>query len=341
MQTDQEAAGIGEELIPRKTVVITGAASGIGKAAAVEFARRNYNIVAVARSEKGLNELVPECELSGAVVLTQVADVTDHDRLEEVARNAVDTFGRIDVWVNNAGVILYGRFGEIPYPVFRRVIDTNLFGCVHGARAALPYFREQGQGTLINVSSVLAKTGGPYASAYAISKAAIEALSDCLRMELEDMPGIHVCTVFPASIDTPLYENAANYYGRHIKPLKPIYRAEKVAEEIAKLAERPKREATVGASGKLASFISTIAPSLSEKAAASIARRFQFEHRLAPISDGNLFEPNDQWTTISGGWMNRREGTGIKGKAMFALDALSRGFGGLGSVFRKLSERLS
>ncbi len=93
-----------------------GAAGGMGKAAALEFARRGYNIVAVARSEKGLGELVSECELSGAVVLAQVADVTDRERMGDVARNAVDTFGRIDVWVNNAGALLINMFSVVANP---------------------------------------------------------------------------------------------------------------------------------------------------------------------------------------------------------------------------------
>lgn len=153
MQTDLESAGIKAGDTIERTVVITGASSGIGKATALEFARRHFNIVAVARSENGLNELVPECELLGAVVLTQVADVSDKDAMENVARNAVDTFNTIDVWFNNAGVGFFGRFDEVPYEVYRRVIETNLFGCIHGARAALPRFREQGHGVLINMAS--------------------------------------------------------------------------------------------------------------------------------------------------------------------------------------------
>ncbi|HET6518579.1 MAG TPA: SDR family NAD(P)-dependent oxidoreductase, partial [Geminicoccaceae bacterium] len=121
---------------------------------------------------------------------------------------------RIDVWVNNAAVTLFGRLEETPPEVFDRVIRTNLFGYIYGARAVVPYFREQGSGTLTNVSSIVAYAGQPYTSAYVMTKAAIRVFGECLRQELLDAPDIHVCTVLPASSDTPLFQHGANYTGR-------------------------------------------------------------------------------------------------------------------------------
>lgn len=112
----------------------------------------------------------------------------------------------MDVYINNAAVTLFGRIEDAPYEAYRKVIDTNLFGYIHGARAVIPHLREKQQSTLISVSSMVGKIGSPYLSAYCISKSGNLGLSDSLRMELQDMPGIHVSTVLPASIDTPLFQ---------------------------------------------------------------------------------------------------------------------------------------
>ncbi len=106
------------------------------------------------------------------------------------------------MWVNNAGVIAYGRFDELPAAEFRQVIETNLFGQVHGARAAIPRFRRQGSGVLINMSSVWGRVASPYVSAYVTSKFAVRAFSECLRYEVEDCPDVHVATMLPQAVDT-------------------------------------------------------------------------------------------------------------------------------------------
>lgn len=318
-----------------KTVVITGAASGIGKAAALEFARRHYHVVATARSDAGLQELIPECVSLGAEILAQPADVSDSSSVESLARTAVDRFGGIDVWVNNAAVSLFGRFEEVPLELIRRVIDTNLFGYINGARAVIPHFRKQGTGTLINVSSVVGKLGQPYTGAYTISKFAINGLSATLRMELRDTPGVHVCTVLPASIDTPIFQTAANFSGRAIKPMEPVYRAEKVANTIVRLATRPRREAFVGTSGRMGFFASLIAPSLTEKVMTGRVLKHHFQQREAPASNGNLFEPDNRLTSISGGWIVPEERTGFMKRALAGSGALALGAGTLALLSRR------
>ncbi len=318
-----------------KTVVITGAASGIGKAAALEFARRHYHVVATARSHAGLQELIPECVSLGAEILAQPADVSDGASVESLARTAVDRFGGIDVWVNNAAVSLFGRFEEVPPELVRRVIETNLFGYINGARAVIPHFRKQGSGTLINVSSVVGKIGQPYTGAYTISKFAINGLSAVLRMELQDAPGVHVCTVLPASIDTPLFQAAANYSGRAVKPMEPVYRAEKVANTIVRLAARPRREAFVGASGRMGYLASLIAPSLTEKAMTRRVLKNHFQKWEAPVSNGNLFEPDNRLTSISGGWLGPKERPGFMRRALAGSGALALGAGTLALLSRR------
>src|SRR5690349_14581618 len=135
-------------------VGVTGASSGIGRAAALRLARRGSSLALCARSEGPLATLAAECEADGAEVLHLALDVADEEAVEALAAATVERFGRLDVWVNNAGTIAYGGFEEIPSEVFRRIVETNLMGQVHGARAALRRFRAQGSGVLINMSSV-------------------------------------------------------------------------------------------------------------------------------------------------------------------------------------------
>ncbi|HSK99506.1 MAG TPA: SDR family oxidoreductase [Rubrobacteraceae bacterium] len=299
-------------------VVITGASSGIGRATALAFAEKGASVVLAARRAEALQEVATECRTLGGRALVAPTDVTDEEDVEELARRAVENFGRIDVWVNNAAVTLFGRFEETPSEVYRRVFETNLFGYIHGARGGFPYFREQGSGVLINVSSVVAGAGQPYTSAYVASKFAIRGLSECLRQELilDGARDIHVCNVMPASMDTLLFQHAANYTGRAPKALNPVYSAEKVAGAIVRCARRPKREVVVGSAGRMLAAQHTLSPGLYERAAARVMDRDHFQDRAAPPTEGNLFVPMPGWTGASGGW--KTNGGGSARKALLA-----------------------
>jgi short-subunit dehydrogenase len=283
-------------------VVITGASSGIGKAAALKLARGGAAVVLAARSATQLESLASQCEALGGSALAVTVDVTDEGQVRHLASRAQETFGRIDVWVNNAAVTLFGRLEEAPYDACRRVIETNLLGCVHGARAAMSVFREQGRGVLVNVSSVAGKVGQPYTSLYCTTKFGIVGLSESLRMETRDAPGIHVCTVLPASIDTPLFQHGANFTGRAPKPMDPVYDVERVADAIVELAQHPKREVYVGGAGAVLSFLRRLAPRLLEKKMAQQVEQEHFQDRPAEDSSGNLFEPMPDWNATRGGW---------------------------------------
>ena len=260
--------------------------------------------------------------LDGKCALAVPADVTDDAAVATVARRAVETFGRIDVWVNNAAVSMFARFEEAPLPAYRRVIETNLLGYVHGARAALPVFRDQGAGLLVNVSSMIGKAGMAYVSAYVASKFAIVGLSECLRQELLDAPDINVATVLPASIDTPLFQHAANYTGRAVKPLRPVYDAERVARAIVACAEDPPREVFAGTAGRMMAALHRVAPPLYERLTARQVERDHFQERPATPTDGNLFAPLPGWTGVSGDW---RPPAGVsRGVTMAALGLPTR-----------------
>lgn len=319
--------------IKDSVVVITGASSGIGRATALSFARKKARLVLAARRSEALESLAGECRKLGAKALAVPTDVVDAASMDRLAARAVEEFGRIDVWVNNAAVAAFGRFQDVPLRDFERVLDVNVMGYVHGARAALPHFRVQGSGVLINVSSVVAAIAQPYAAAYSISKAAVRALGVSLRAELmlDRLSGVHVCTVLPAAIDTPIFEQAANYTGHKVKALPPVHTPQRVARTIVKLARKPRREAAVGTTGRLMLFQYKLTPGTVEALMAKQVDKFQLARRRnAAASSGNLYRPSAAKRTVrvEGGWHGRSR---TARRRLFALTLLA----GAGKVLLK------
>ncbi len=294
--------------MPRKlkeaVVVVTGASSGIGRATAHEFANKGSSLVLAARSESELREVVAECEQRGAKAIAVPTDVTDEAAVLALAQRAIDTFGRIDVWVNNAAVSFFGKLHEVPMEDFRRVFETNVFGYVHGARAVIPVFREQESGVLINVSSLVARMPQPYTSAYTMSKHAVRALGMSLRQELvlDKQKNVYVSTVLPATIDTPFFQHAANYTGRTPKAMPPVYPPENVARMIVEMAQHPKREVYVGNAGRLMNMQMKFMPAMTERAAATMVDREHLADTPSPSTTGNLYAPMPALNDVRGGW---------------------------------------
>jgi NAD(P)-dependent dehydrogenase (short-subunit alcohol dehydrogenase family) len=287
-------------------VVVTGASSGIGRATGLAFAERGARVVLAARRVDALEELARQCQAAGGQALAVPADVTDQAAVAELARRAVERFGRIDVWVNNAGVYLLGSLEATPPEAFGRVLETNFFGCVNGARAVLPRFREQGHGVLINNASVYSHIGAPWLTAYVSSKFAVRGFSEALRQELADLPDVHICTVSPSPIDTPIFASAANYSGRAVKAPPPTYPPEQVASAILASALHPKRERIVGGAGRLVTVAESVVPGWFERVNRRYVDGLQFAPEPAPATDGNLYEPvSDGRAQARGGWRRR------------------------------------
>jgi short-subunit dehydrogenase len=283
-------------------VVITGASSGIGRATALELAKQGAVLFLVARRKEALDSLAQDCIALGATPRVFALDVTDEEAVKNVAKSANEEFGRIDVWINNAAVSLFGRFDELPSKDIRRLIEINLFGYLYGAQAVLPYFKQQGSGTLINVSSIVGIVGQPYTVPYSVSKFAIRGLSLSLAQELANEKHIHVCTVYPAVIDTPIFNQAGNLYGKKIQAPKPRIKANKVATTIVNLIDHPKTEVIVGGQGKIARLARLLAPSLFDKKFRENIANGHFYDAPEEPTLGNLYEPQPQYSQISGGW---------------------------------------
>ena len=192
-----------------------------------------------ARNGHDLERAVADIRHAGGRAIHVVADVADPQRVDAIADAAIREFGRIDTWVNNAAVSMYGRVMQLPIEDMRRQMDVNYWGQVYGSRAAVRHLRDRG-GALINVASALADRAIPLQANYSAAKHALKAFTDGLRMELEEegLP-ISVTLVKPASVDTPFFQKAKTYLGVEPQPVPPVYAPEVVAEVILHAAQHP------------------------------------------------------------------------------------------------------
>lgn len=305
-----------------RVVVITGASSGIGRAIALELTQLGAQVVALARREQALVPLAEAAtELPGHLEVHGV-DVTDAGALRALADDVADRFGRIDAWVNNAAVNLYGPADEPPIEDTQRVVSINLGGYINGTYAALPHMRERGQGVIVNVSSILGRIPAPYQAAYVATKHAIHGWTGSLRQELR-VDGIDVCEVAPGPVDTPLFQQAGNYMGKKVVPLSPLTSPERVARAVARSIRYPRSMRIVGVVNAIAVSLSRVSPTLVERVTAWQTAREHFENTPVAASSGNLHRPDDRTpASVTGGWgaMSRpRRRLAIVGASLLGL----------------------
>jgi short-subunit dehydrogenase len=291
-----------------RVIVITGASSGFGKGAAIQFAGRGAWLVLAARRGELLDSIVRECETVGGRAISVPADVSEQTDVERIANAALTEFGRFDVWVNNAGAGAIGRFTDVPLDDHVQVIRTDLLGTVYGSYFAMRQFRRQGAGTLINMASVAGKIPAPYFASYVAAKYGVVGLSAALRQELKEdkIESIHVCTVMPTTFDTPFFEHAAQYTGREASPIPPTYDPKEVVDTIVRLAADPEDEVSVGSAAKVFNFAHHIFPGVVEAMMARQTRKSQFEEaEPGERTSGSLHEPTGSGTTVRGGWKKK------------------------------------
>lgn len=291
--------------IKDQVIVITGASSGIGRIAARKFGEQGARVVASARNEDALESLVQEIEQADGQAVAVRADVSKQQDVQHLADIAVERFGRIDTWVNNAGVSIYATFDKLTDQEIRRIMDVNFMGTVYGIQAAHRVMREHGGGTIVNIASVTGKRAIPLQSIYSASKYAIVGLGEALRAELaNENVEINICTICPLSINTPFFEHARSKEGLAPKPKPPVYEPDVVADAILDCAVHPRREILIGSAGKAFAALSTLVPGLMDWYMSKAGINAQLSDE--PKSDSapaNLFEPSHSpreqanWTT--------------------------------------------
>jgi short-subunit dehydrogenase len=214
-----------------------------------------------ARNESELRAVLERIRERGGRATAVAGDVAEDETTEMLARHAIDEFGGLDTWVNNAGVGMFGRLEDVGMADKRRLFDVNFWGVVNGCKAAVRTMRQHGGGAIINMGSVESERALPLHGVYAASKHAVKAYTDALRMELEaDGVPVSVTLVKPASINTPFTEHARNYMNEEAEYMPPVYAPEEVARAILQCAETPTRDILVGGSGKVISVMEKLAP---------------------------------------------------------------------------------
>lgn len=316
--------------VDQQVVVVMGASSGIGRAAALRFAAEGAKVVVSARGTQGLNSLVEQIRQFGGEATAVPADVTDFSQVQAVANTAVERYGRLDTWVHVAAVSLYATFEDTTIEEFRQLLDVNLMGQVHGAKAALPHLRQEGRGALIHVSSIEAIRALPYQAAYAASKHGVKGFLESLRMELaHEGLAISVTNVMPATINTPLFNHARTKIGTKPKGLPPIYEPEVVVEAIAHAAAHPERDIFAGGAARVFAMTQAFSPKLLDTMMLATAFKGQRTNEPKGVdAPDNLFEPMDAYHTVYGDFGEQALGPGPYSPAE-TMDGLKVGLGSL------------
>ncbi|MFC8126994.1 SDR family oxidoreductase [Streptomyces sp. NPDC057302] len=197
-----------------KVVVITGASSGIGAVSAKALAARGATIVAAARGQEDLDQLVADIEKAGGTAAARLTDVTDAADMQALADFALATYGRIDVLVNNAGLMLFSYWKDLALDDWNRMLDVNIRGYLNGVHAVLPVMLRQKSGHILNMDSVAGHQVGDGAGVYSATKFFVQAITESMRRELGVHQGIKASTISPGVIDTGWADKVTDPAGR-------------------------------------------------------------------------------------------------------------------------------
>ncbi|WP_353951681.1 SDR family NAD(P)-dependent oxidoreductase [Knoellia sp. S7-12] len=285
-----------------RTVLITGASSGIGRATALQLAKEGANLVLLARSDKALDTVRQECEARGGLALVTVADVGDVESLTAAFDAARQRFGPLDGVVHSATALAYGRFEDVPAEVFDASIHTTLTGTANVARAALQAFSHTGGGSLVVVGSMLGKISAPWMSSYVTAKWGVHGLVRTLQIEARSTPGIDISLVWPGGVDTPVYLQAGTYLRRNGRPPPPVDSPEKVARAVVRALKRPRRETSVGPANHLVVTAFRVAPAVFDRLVTPLMRIGGLSRGEVENSPGNVLAPLPEGEALHGRW---------------------------------------
>lgn len=276
-----------------KTFVITGASSGFGRGVAEQLGQYHANVVLAARRTNLLEEIAANIKAAGGDAIVVTTDVSKPGDIQQLAAAAIKKYGKVDVWINNAGVASVGRFWEIPVEEHVRVIDVNLNGVIYGSYTAVNLFRKQGYGTLINTGSVDSEVPLAYQSSYSASKAGVRSLGEVLHQELRISGDKHirVVTIMPWAADTPFWGHSANHTGGMIS-MAALDDPQKIVNAMLYASLHRNRELPVGWKARMSYHSHRMFPHFTERFAAKLAHKYQMNTQPAvPDTSGSLFKP--------------------------------------------------
>jgi short-subunit dehydrogenase len=267
---------VNADIFREKTVIVTGASSGIGKALALRLTEKGAWLALAARNPQRLNALAIECQKHGGKAIAIPTDVADESQCRMLIQHTQETYGRIDMVVNNAGMDVVSKLEDLPdLHLFKQVIDVNFYGTVYCTYYALPYLKET-SGRIVNISSLGGMLAIPFNTSYVASKSAVIGFSDSLRMELKKT-GVSVTTICPYWVVTEFHERFLDKDGQPKGPSgRAIYTekmmtADECAQIILKAARRRKRQ-VVMRPGSLGLWLKLLAPGLADRLIISTLR---------------------------------------------------------------------
>ncbi|MBF4567831.1 SDR family NAD(P)-dependent oxidoreductase [Plantibacter sp. VKM Ac-2880] len=292
--------------VAEQVIVITGASSGIGRGTALRLAQLGANVVVAARRGDVLDGLVGEITAAGGTALAVPVDVSRPDHVLALRAAATDRFGRIDVWINNAGIGALGHFWDVPVEDHLRTVDVNLSGLILGAHVALRLFREQGRGTVVNVGSVDSEVPLAYQAVYAATKAAVLSLSRSLNEELRlaGLTDIRVGTVLPWAVDTPWWTHAANYTGKAPR-MAALDDPSVVIDALVAACSDPKEHQTAGMKARTAAISHQLMPDVTKRVSAKVIDGELARASAARPTTGTIHVPGPAGITVDGGVRER------------------------------------
>lgn len=282
-----------------ENVVITGASSGVGRAAAEAFALEGCNVAVIARGQEGIDETVHLCRDLGVRAIGISADVSNEKDVENAVKQVIREFGSVDVWVNNAGVMASGKFEEIPMDVSQQVIKTNLFGYMHGAYYVLPYFKERKKGIIINNVSIGGFMPAPYSAVYSATKAGIHKMMECLQGEVSNFKNIHICNLYPQIQRSTGNSHSAKYSGLQFKVPPTAADPRDTAKAMVELAKAPQKDKFPDMASRAIVTLYKLFPKTTINTA-SAGMRAMMNVKNAPAQPGNILEPSGEPHRIYG-----------------------------------------